>query len=65
PGVGKIKNVKARYLGSTIHAEIIVEVRSDLNIAESHDIADEIERRMQEEHSIVHSHVHIEPSGEK
>ncbi|WP_368031709.1 cation transporter dimerization domain-containing protein, partial [Bacillus licheniformis] len=53
------KDVKARYLGSAIHVEIIVEVRSDLNIAEIHDIADEIERRMQEEHSIVHSHVHI------
>lgn len=65
PGVGNIKDVKARYLGSAIHVEIIVEVRSDLNIAESHDIADEIERRMQEEHSIVHSHVHIEPSKEK
>ncbi|MFN2747970.1 MULTISPECIES: cation diffusion facilitator family transporter [Bacillus] len=65
PGVGRIKDVKARYLGSAVHVEIIVEVRSDLNISESHDIADEIERRMQEEHSIVHSHVHIEPFEEK
>ena len=67
PGVGRIKDVKARYLGSAVHVEVIVEVRPDLNILESHDIADEIERKMQEEHSIIHSHVHIEPfkDGEK
>ncbi|MDA7026817.1 cation diffusion facilitator family transporter [Bacillus sp. CLL-7-23] len=61
PGVGRLKDVKARYLGSAVHIEVVVEVQPDLNIAESHEIADEIERRMQQEHAIIHSHIHIEP----
>ncbi|NPC91732.1 cation transporter [Bacillus sp. WMMC1349] len=61
PGVGRLKDVKARYLGSAVHIEVVVEVQPDMNIAESHEIADEIERRMQQEHAIIHSHIHIEP----
>ena len=50
PGVGDLKDIKARYLGSTVHVDVVVEVEPNLNIAESHDIADEIERRMKQEH---------------
>ncbi|MFB4389566.1 cation diffusion facilitator family transporter [Bacillus sp. BR_10] len=64
PGVGDLKDIKARYLGSTVHVDVVVEVEPHLNIAESHDIADEIERRMKQEHDILHSHVHMEPASE-
>jgi len=59
-----LKDIKARYLGSTVHVDVVVEVEPHLNIAESHDIADEIERRMKQEHDILHSHVHMEPASE-
>lgn len=57
----RLKDIKAKYLGSSVHIDVVIEVPSDLNIKESHDIANEIERRMKEEHAIDHSHVHMEP----
>ncbi|MGM0861997.1 MAG: cation diffusion facilitator family transporter [Bacillota bacterium] len=64
-GVSHLKDIKARYLGSSVHVDVVIEVESDLNIKESHDIANEIERRMKEEHAIDHSHVHMEPLQNK
>ncbi|MEK3809694.1 MULTISPECIES: manganese transporter MneS [Bacillus] len=64
-GVSRLKDIKARYLGSTVHVDVVVEVSADLNITESHDIANEIERRMKEEHAIDYSHVHMEPLEHK
>lgn len=64
-GVSRLKDIKARYLGSTVHVDVVVEVSADLNITESHDIANEIERRMKEEHAIDYSHVHMEPLEQK
>ncbi|APA01666.1 MULTISPECIES: cation diffusion facilitator family transporter [Bacillus] len=60
-GVSRLKDIKARYLGSSVHIDVVIEVPSDLNIKESHEIANEVERKMKEEHAIDHSHVHMEP----
>lgn len=60
-GVSRLKGIKAGYLGSCVYIDVVIEVPSDLNIKESHDIANEVERRMKEEHAIDHSHVHMEP----
>ncbi|MCI3987088.1 manganese transporter MneS, partial [Bacillus vallismortis] len=64
-GVSRLKDIKARYLGSTVYVDVVIEVSADLNITESHDIANEIERRMKEEHAIDYSHVHMEPLEHK
>ncbi len=64
-GVSRLKDIKARYLGSTVYVDVAVEVSADLNITESHDIVNEIERRMKEEHAIDYSHVHMEPLEHK
>ncbi|KAF1677343.1 cation diffusion facilitator family transporter [Bacillus sp. SKDU12] len=60
-GVSRLTDIKARYVGSTVYVDVVVEVSADLNMIESHDIANEIERRMKEEHAIDYSHVHMEP----
>lgn len=65
PGVLNIKDIKARLLGSNVMVDMVVLVDPALSVAQSHDISDEIERRMLEEHQIYNAHVHIEPSDEQ
>lgn len=60
-GVSRLKDIKAEFLGSCVYIDVVIEVPSDLNIKECHDITNEVERRMKEEHAIAHSHVHMEP----
>jgi cation diffusion facilitator family transporter len=62
PGVDRIKDIKARYLGSSVLVDVVIEVHAGLNVTESHKITDEVEKRMEIEHRISHVHVHIEPS---
>ncbi|ALC83797.1 MULTISPECIES: cation diffusion facilitator family transporter [Bacillus] len=64
-GVHKLTDIKARYLGSTVHLEASVVVNSALTTEESHKIADEVENKMKHEHGVSHVHVHIEPSDIK
>lgn len=64
PGVLDIKDIKARFLGSNVMVDMVVLVNPELSVAQSHDISDEIERRMLEEHRIFNAHVHIEPHHE-
>ncbi|WP_010274141.1 cation diffusion facilitator family transporter [Paenibacillus senegalensis] len=61
PGVLSIKEIKARKHGNNILVDVIVLVNKHLNVVESHDITEEIERRMEESHNIRYVHVHIEP----
>ncbi|MNN87832.1 putative cation efflux system protein [compost metagenome] len=65
PGVLDIKDIKARFLGSNVLVDMVVLVNPELSVAQSHDISDEIERRMLEEHQIFNAHVHIEPLHEE
>lgn len=64
PGVLDIKDIKARFLGSNVMVDMVVLVNPALSVAQSHDISDEIEKRMLEEHQIYSAHVHIEPLDE-
>ncbi|GIP38469.1 putative transporter YeaB [Paenibacillus sp. J31TS4] len=61
PGVEAVKDIKARSHGSQILVDVTIEVEGQLNVLESHEICDEVEQRMLEEHQIRHVHVHIEP----
>ncbi|TSB47093.1 cation diffusion facilitator family transporter [Alkalicoccobacillus porphyridii] len=60
--VESLKIVKARQVGSSIHADVVIEVSPDLNVRDSHEIADQVEDVMREKHQILSTHVHIEPS---
>ncbi|MDF2671377.1 MAG: transporter [Paenibacillus sp.] len=60
-GVEKIIDLKARVHGNTTLVDATIGVDHQLNVSESHDITEEVERRIHEIHNIVHVHIHIEP----
>ncbi len=59
--VKSVQTLRARYSGSSVYADVVIKVDSDLNVKESHTIADNIEQLMTDKFHIVHTHVHIEP----
>jgi cation diffusion facilitator family transporter len=61
PGVDDIRDIKARYVGSSVLVDVVIHVDPRLNVLESHTITEEIERRMAKEHNVNAVHVHIEP----
>ncbi|WZY01413.1 cation diffusion facilitator family transporter [Bacillus sp. FSL W7-1360] len=62
--VQSLKTMKARQVGSAIHADVTIEVKSTLTVKDSHEIADEIESLLSQKHGIDHTSVHIEPEDE-
>lgn len=56
-----LKMVKARQVGSSVYADVTIEVKPTLTVKDSHDIADQIERDLRTKHNILHTTVHIEP----
>lgn len=61
PGVEKIIDIKARIHGNNKLVDVTIGVDYRLNVIESHEITEDIEKRMLESHSISHVHIHIEP----
>ena len=57
--VSRLKDVKARYLGSTVHVEMVITV--DPGLSERNEVADEVEYAIKHEHDVTHVHVHVEP----
>lgn len=60
-GVRRITDIKARVHGSNVLIDVIIQVDPALTLIESHQICDEIERRMERRHNIANVHVHVEP----
>lgn len=60
--VQSVKSIKGRSYGANIYLDVIVTMKPDLTVKESHDIADQIELLLQEEFQIFETEVHIEPS---
>ncbi|QRG70144.1 cation diffusion facilitator family transporter [Brevibacillus choshinensis] len=61
PGVEFIKDIKARKHGSSVLVDAVITVDHRLNVIQSHEITEEIEKKMLREYRIRHVHVHIEP----
>ncbi|WP_409344562.1 cation diffusion facilitator family transporter [Paenibacillus sp. MBLB4367] len=61
PGVEKLIDVKARIHGNNTLVDATIGVNFNLNVSESHDITEHIEKRILESHNISHVHIHIEP----
>jgi hypothetical protein len=64
-GVVSVTEVKARWFGHEIKADISIAVESDLSIKEGHNIAKDVIHRLQ--HDVEHLgsvHVHIDPEEE-
>lgn len=64
PGVRALKEIKARAHGNFVLLDLTILVDHNLNVAESHTITEDVERRMKEKHNIEHVHIHIEPLEE-
>lgn len=60
-GVMMIKDIKARIHGSNVLVDVIIQVDPELTLIESHQICDDIERRLGRKHNIMGVHVHVEP----
>jgi cation diffusion facilitator family transporter len=60
-GLRKVDRVRSRWVGSARAVDMIVYVDPHLNISESHAIADEIEKLLEEKLSIHDVSIHIEP----
>ncbi|MCY8519556.1 cation diffusion facilitator family transporter [Bacillus atrophaeus] len=63
--VNRLKDVKARYLGSAVHIEMVITVDPKLSVEEGHNVADEVENAIKNEHDVTHVHVHVEPDDIK
>jgi cation diffusion facilitator family transporter len=61
PGVEKIFDIKARVHGNNTLVDVTICVDNQLNVSESHEITENIEKRILEIHNISHVHIHIEP----
>ncbi|QJD83801.1 cation diffusion facilitator family transporter [Cohnella herbarum] len=65
PGVNEVKDIKARIHGNNVLLDVTIQVNSNLNVVQSHDISDAIEKSMLQEHQVGHVHIHVEPEYRK
>lgn len=65
PGVKAIRDIKARTHGNNVLVDVVVLVDPKLNVVQSHNISDEIEKRMLKKHKVWGAHVHVEPMTEE
>ncbi|MFC4766875.1 cation diffusion facilitator family transporter [Effusibacillus consociatus] len=61
-GVEEVKEIKARVHGSNVLVDVVILVDPRLNVVESHEISEEIEKRMRRKYNVNNVHVHIEPT---
>ena len=65
PGVEDVSEVRARWLGHRLHAEVNVAVKADLSVAEGHAIAREVNHRLMHElRYLDKAVVHVDPAQE-
>lgn len=65
PGVNTVKDIKARNHGNNVLLDVTIQVNANLNVVQSHDISDAIEKSMLQEHQVGHVHIHVEPEYRK
>ncbi|MCA1058799.1 cation diffusion facilitator family transporter [Rossellomorea aquimaris] len=62
PGVKGVKDIRARKYGNNTVVDVVILVRSTLDIKQAHDISSEVEDELMEKHSVYDVHVHVEPN---
>ncbi len=60
-GVKALNDVRAHYLGSYIQIEIHIEVDKNISTERSHDIAEEVQRKLLENDLVDFCFVHVDP----
>lgn len=61
PGVRGVKDIRARKYGSNSVVDIILFVKSNLDIVDAHDISTKVEKELIKNHNVYAVHVHVEP----
>ena len=60
-GVKQVVDIKGRMYGNEVVIDVTISVAPYLNVVTSHDIADQVERLLEQKYGVVYAHVHIEP----
>jgi cation diffusion facilitator family transporter len=64
PGVAEVQQLRLRWVGHTLHAEVEITVSSDLSVVEAHEIAHEAEHRLRHAMPrLARANIHTNPSG--
>jgi cation diffusion facilitator family transporter len=64
PGVKKVSNLRARWIGHTLHTEMTIVVDKTLSLLQTHKIVDEVEANLKSHiPHMSHSTIDVEPSG--
>lgn len=61
PGVRDVADIRARMLGRDVLVDVTIMVNPDLNVVESHRIADATERELRRRHKVRSTFIHVEP----
>lgn len=60
-GVKRVYNLRSRWIGAVASADMTIAVDETLSTQDSHRIADDVERVLQEKFKAVDVHIHVEP----
>jgi cation diffusion facilitator family transporter len=60
-GVGTVKDIRARNYGNNAVVDVVITVKPDLDLRQSHDISSDVEEGLLKEHKVYTVHVHVEP----
>jgi cation diffusion facilitator family transporter len=62
PGVKGVKDIRARNYGNNTVVDVVILVRSTLDIKQAHDISSIVEKELMKKHEVYDVHVHVEPN---
>ncbi|MGM0839381.1 MAG: cation diffusion facilitator family transporter [Bacillota bacterium] len=61
-GVKGVKDIRARNYGNNTVVDVVILVRSTLDIKQAHDISSVVEEELMKKHEVYDVHVHVEPN---
>ncbi|MHA7138948.1 cation diffusion facilitator family transporter [Rossellomorea arthrocnemi] len=61
-GVKGVKDIRARNYGNNTVVDVVILVRSTLDIKQAHDISSVVEEELMMKHKVYDVHVHVEPN---
>ncbi|MED4126529.1 MULTISPECIES: cation diffusion facilitator family transporter [Shouchella] len=61
--VNYVTDVKARYYGSNLIVDLVIQLDHSLSFTEAHDVSTIVEDQITEKHRTIDVHVHVEPEG--
>jgi cation diffusion facilitator family transporter len=62
PGVKGVKDIRGRNYGNNTVVDVVILVRSTLDIKQAHDISSVVEKELMKKHEVYDVHVHVEPN---